>query len=66
MNIISISLGLSTDSRKNHYFRALGIPLPSSTTQGFDPLSGLMDEQEAENDLDKLDPILDGLYYEEI
>ena len=45
---------------------ALGIPLPSSTTQGFDPLSGLMDEQEAENDLDKLDPILDGLYYEEI
>ena len=24
-----------------------------------------MDEQEAENDLDKLDPILDGLYYEE-
>lgn len=51
---------------KNHYFRALGIPLPSSTPQGFDPLSGLMDEQEAENDLDKLDPILDGLYYEEI
>ena len=51
---------------KNHYFRALGIPLPSSTPQGFVPLSGLMDEQKAENDLDKLDPILDGLYYEEI
>ena len=52
--------------KKADYFRALGIPLPSSTPQGFDPLSGLMDEQEAENDLDKLDPILDGLYYEEI
>ena len=52
--------------KKADYFIALGIPLPSSTPQGFDPLSGLMDEQEAENDLDKLDPILDGLYYEEI
>ena len=29
--------------KKADYFRALGIPLPSSTPQGFDPLSGLMD-----------------------